>query len=351
MKLKTIALLGMISLVTYCGENGVSPDTTEKNSNNTTTKTDSILDDTSTIVKSDTSLVADTTVSNSKTDTIYEKPVEIEETDPIIIDTTATSKPEDTLAIPINPVIPEMIEVEGGTFSMGNSVTGYHNATVSSFYIGKYEVTQKEWLSVIDSLPNNLDTIGENFPIDNVSLYEAMSYCNKLSISEGLQPVYTIKEYTNPDDWYEFTHLANYGATLWYDDEWKEAVCDIHANGYRVPTESEWEYVSKGGVFKDPYEYSGSNTKNDVAFSDGRLHEVGGKLPNALGVFDMSGNVDEMCWDIYANFPSGETTDYMGPNEIKTHRVLKGYYGYNTARSSYSASGPYQGLRVVRSIR
>ena len=176
----------------------------------------------------------------------------------------------------------KMIYVEGGTFQMGSTNGGsseqpIHTVTVSSFLIGKYEVTQKEWQEVMGYNPSYSE--GDNRPVEKVSWYDAVEFCNKLSEKEGLTPAYTINGF--------------------------DVSCNWSANGYRLPTEAEWEYAAKGGKKSKNYKYSGSDNIDDVAWydanSDGRSHDVGTKAPNELGIYDMSGNVWEMCWDSFDN--------------------------------------------------
>jgi formylglycine-generating enzyme required for sulfatase activity len=267
-----------------------------------------------------------------------------------------------------------MVLVEGGTFRMGSN-NGYdeekpvHTETVKGFYIGKYEVTQNEWKEIMGttvaqqvdmafdewinsalregsnesyfSLMNQGREIfllageGNNYPMYYVSWYEAAEYCNKLSMKERLVPAYR--------------GLGD------------DIVCDFSATGYRLPTEAEWEYAAKGGN-KDyiSYEYSGGNNVDNVAWysgnSGGWTYPVGTKQANSLGLYDMSGNVWEWCWDWYEDYTSEVQTNPAGASS-GPDRVLRGGGWLNSdadvrsaSRSSYTPSNRYGsiGFRLVR---
>ncbi len=185
--------------------------------------------------------------------------------------------------------------VEGGTFQMG-SANGdsdekpVHGVTLSDFYIGKYEVTQAEWKEVMGS--NSSYFKGDMIPVEKVSWYDAVEFCNKKSIKDGLELVY-----------------SGTGNNI---------KCDFSKNGYRLPTEAEWEYAARGGRKSRGYTYSGSNNIGEVAEYEGNNDKstkaVGGKKPNDLGIYDMSGNVWEWCWDWYGSYSSSTQTDPMGLN-------------------------------------
>jgi formylglycine-generating enzyme required for sulfatase activity len=231
-----------------------------------------------------------------------------------------------------------MVWVEGGTFSMGSFSGQFtderppHMVTVRGFYMGKYEVTQKEWREVMGNNPSNFK--GDNLPVEKVSWFNAIAYCNRRSEREGLTPAYTIKE----------TQVS-----------WNQ-----NANGYRLPTEAEWEYAAKernSNFFE--YKYAGSDTIDVVGWYNGdRTHPVGTKLANSLGIYDLSGNVWEWCWDRYGNYPVEAQTNPTGPASGRS-RVWRGgswsggadYY----CRTSFRFSGipndrsANVGFRVVRS--
>jgi formylglycine-generating enzyme required for sulfatase activity len=176
---------------------------------------------------------------------------------------------------------------------------------------------------------------GDNLPVERVNWYEAVEYCNKLSQKEGLTPAYR----GNGND----------------------IVCDFNASGYRLPTEAEWEYAAKGGN-KDylSYEYAGGNSIGSVAWYGGNsgstTHPVGTKQPNSLGLYDMSGNVWEWCWDWYGSYAGGSQTDPRGASS-GAYRVNRGGSWYDDAalvRSAYryyiTPSDRYNflGFRLVR---
>ena len=216
----------------------------------------------------------------------------------------------------------EMVFVKGGTFQMGNNNLFYsdkpsHNVTVSSFYIGKTEVTQVQWEYVMGNNPSSC--IGESKPVDRVSWFDAIVYCNKLSIMQGKTPVYSVNGKTNPADW-DYTPCENKfirGCLM----------MNASANGYRLPTEAEWEYAAKGGNKSRNYKYSGSNDLNSVAwYGDLGIHSVATKTPNELGLYDMSGNVGEWCWDWYGLYQSASQINPFSTDaqSFANMRVIRG---------------------------
>jgi formylglycine-generating enzyme required for sulfatase activity len=241
-----------------------------------------------------------------------------------------------TISAPPPPV--QMIYVPGGTFTMGRTTgSGFshelptHTVTLNSFYIGKFEVTQAEYSQYMQ--PGSSWTsgygLGDNYPAYYVSWYAILKYCNLRSIAEGLTPCYTINGSTNP---------ANWGAVPTdNNDAWDAAICDWNANGYRLPTEAEWEYAARGATNNPDYLYSGSDDINAVAWYDGNnstygSKPVGTKSPNGIGTNEMSGNVYEWCWDwysssYYSNSPQNNPT---GPAS-GSYRVRRGGCWYSGA--------------------
>jgi formylglycine-generating enzyme required for sulfatase activity len=239
----------------------------------------------------------------------------------------------------------DMVFVKGGSFEMG-SINGFgdekpiHTVTISDFYIGKYEVTQLQWETIIGKNPSFYK--GSDLPVERVSWQEVIEFCNKLSVRENLQ-----KCYSGTDD---------------------SIICDFKANGYRLPTEAEWEYAARGGIHnKDNFEYSGCNHKNDLKnyawFGDNNnpkgTKEVGKKLPNQLGIYDMTGNVSECCWDLYSEkyykfcVENNITVDPTSPvKAYGSRRVFRGGRhgdGADNCRVSQRGFlGSGEGFRVAR---
>jgi formylglycine-generating enzyme required for sulfatase activity len=248
---------------------------------------------------------------------------------------------------------PGMVRVEGGTFQMGSN-DGYdwekpvHTVTVKSFYMAKYEVTQKEWTAVMGSNPSYFK--GDNLPVENISWYDAIEFCNRLSEKEKLTPAYTINK--SVKDWRNNNE---------YDELKWTVTWNRNANGYRLPTEAEWEYAARGGNGSPGnYAYAGSNNADEVAWhsgnSAGSTQEVGAKKSNGLGVYDMSGNVWEWCWDWFGDYASGAQTDPIGASSGSV-RVNRGGGWGNTAQDARSAARHYYtpsrrnydlGFRVLR---
>lgn len=300
---------------------------------------------------------------------------------------------------------PEMIKVEGGTFTMGATPEQggeaqineepAHKVAVSSFLIGKSELTTGEFkefidatgyqtsadvfngsvvwfggkdIGIVEGVNWNFDTKGNKrpltelkYPLIHVSWYDAIEYCNWLSNREGLTQCYTInKQEKDPNNGCE-------------DDTQKWIVnCNFQANGYRLPTEAEWEYAARGGSMSKGYKYSGSNDLKDVGWfgaysnkgnrtSEEGTSEVCNLKPNELGIYDMSGNVLEWVWDWYGEeyYKTSENNNPKG-EPVGSYRGLRGgswcdnsefcRVAFRSFMGVPSNRGSDSGFRLVRKI-
>ena len=227
------------------------------------------------------------------------------------------------LAVKKNPEVSiEMVSVQGGTFQMGSNdgdsdEKPIHSVTLSSFEIGKYEVTQAQWEKVMGSNPSNFK--GVNLPVEEVSWNDIQTFITKLNEQTGLT--------------------------------------------YRLPTEAEWEFAARGGNSSNGYIYAGSNTIGDVAWyssnSSSKTHDVGGKKANELGIYDMSGNVWEWCNDWKGSYGSDAVTNPTGPTS-GSNRVNRGgthlYFAASLCRVAFRYGAQPRdrtktiGFRLARSL-
>jgi formylglycine-generating enzyme required for sulfatase activity len=248
-----------------------------------------------------------------------------------------------------NKVPDGFVRINGGTFIMGspyNEVgredieSPQHQVTVNSFFMGKYQVTQSEYKAVMGTNPSHFK--GDNLPVEKVSWFEAVEYCNRLSHREGLSPVYKVNG-TN---------------VTWNQD----------TDGYRLPTEAEWEYACRAGTitpFSTGYNITTSQANFDGNFpynnnAKGKYRKettvVGSFEPNPWGLYDMHGNVWEWCWDWKSTYLNGAQADPIGAVS-GDYRVIRGggwLYDGRYLRSAYrgdyfpSYRSYYVGFRLMR---
>jgi len=218
-----------------------------------------------------------------------------------------------------DPFNGQMVFIQGGTFTMGctaeqgsdcwNKEKPAHRVSLSNFYIGKYEVTKKQWRDIMGSNPSYFKNC-DNCPVESVSWNDIQKFIKKLNQKTG--------------------------------------------KTYRLPTEAEWEYAARGGNNSRGYKYSGSNNLDNVGWYNGnsgsKTHPIRTKNANELGLYDMSGNVYEWCSDWFGSYSSNSQTNPRGPSS-GSRRVLRGgswYYGVRYCRISSRGSGtPGDGSHVI----
>lgn len=249
-----------------------------------------------------------------------------------------------------------MLRLSGGSFLMGGNLKGsspIREVHLAPFSINTTEVTQDEWLDVMGYNPSNYS--GGMLPVQNVSWYDAILYCNRRSAREGFTPCYSLgSRGTDTGNWY----------SDWqdYPDNHTAISCNWSANGYRLPTEAEWEFAARGGLRGSGYLYAGSDDMNLVAWNSDNSYEgpnrIAQKRPNELGLYDMSGNVWEWVWDIHQAYNENDTWNPRGPGS-GTFRCARGcgWYGdrsYCNTRARGFNYANYKafdiGFRICRTI-
>ena len=258
-----------------------------------------------------------------------------------------------------------MVFVKGGKYQPSFAD---EEKEVFDIEVCKYPTTQKMWTEVIEENPSRY--IGDSKPVNSVTWWEALEYCNKLSEKYGLEPVYDLSKSAQG-----ILMIKELGGETVYPD----VVNFKNTEGFRLPTEVEWEWFARGGQVAIEqetfdYTYSGSNDINEVAwhrdnsggtvrygnYEGGSPQDVCLKKPNQLELFDCSGNIREWCYDTWDTIEKGKTYVYKAFDSTKETRIVKGGSWYNEpnlCKIAYHDSGSSNGrfgnygFRIVRTVQ
>lgn len=274
------------------------------------------------------------------------------------------------------------VEISGAHFDGASTLTPSSDVfrkgrviDIKDLYVSDHETTQAEYEKYCNyggsetSRPDDTYGKGNNYPVYWVSYYDALVYCNLRSEAEGFAPCYSMNDDTDVSKW---TDIVSSGGKYCgpatesrsQDDPWNLITCNFNANGYRLPTEAEWEYLARsdGQNSLTTYKYSGSDVVDEVAWylenSQNKVQEVKMKNSNAAGLYDMSGNVREWCYDWYGTITasSDETGASSGTARVSRGGSVANTFKYYCEVNFRSSTSPYLrhpdlGFRVVRTAK
>ena len=239
-----------------------------------------------------------------------------------------------------------------------------HKVSISEYYIGETEITQALWQEIMGDNPSKFqgtknppvkEERQENRPVENINWYQAVAFCNKLSLRCKRELCYKVEGV-------DFAALSDKDIPFLDDEKWNKAELDLSKNGFRLPTEAEWEWAAQGG---QKFKYAGSDNAEETVWAEfptkgiheDRTHEVAKKKKNGYGLYDMCGNVAEWCTDTFEVFTKDREypQDYVctTPGE---YRVIRGGMWNEEGDEcecslknpfSPSDSGSHIGLRIV----
>jgi formylglycine-generating enzyme required for sulfatase activity len=249
----------------------------------------------------------------------------------------------------LSEVSVNMRYVPAGKFQR-NATAANVSVITKGYWLAETETTQELFNAVMESNPSSFSSspaageTQEKRPVEQVNWYHAIAFCNKLSIANSKQAVYSVKVSGTEVDWSSLT-FAQIPTTN--NTDWDAATMDTSKNGYRLPTEMEWMWAAMGAdktsqpnttgyskTYAGSVESGTTNIGNYAWYSSNsanKTHEAGKKTANELGLKDMTGNVDEWCWDWSGEIPSDEQTDFTGPVSGTYRRTCGGFWDSATS--------------------